>query len=62
MPTREQIKKLLSNPKAQDRFIDVLDELLEMTKKPATQHCPPGLPPIFCKQSIKGGIPKVDEY
>ena len=59
MPTREQVKALMSNSKAQDRFIDVLDEFLKMIEKPV---CPPGIPPQFCSQFIQGGIPKNDEY
>ena len=62
MPTREQVKALMSNSKAQDRFIDVLDEFLKMIEKPASLVCPPGIPPQFCSQFIQGGIPKNDEY
>ena len=54
MPTRQQIKMLMSNSKAQEYFIDMLYELLKMTEKPA---CPPGIPPQFCSQFIQGGIP-----
>ena len=31
MPTRDQVKALIPNPKVQDRIIDMLDELLKMT-------------------------------
>ena len=59
MPTREQVKALMSNSKAQEYVIDMLYELLKMTEKPA---CPPGFPPQFCSQFVQGGIPKVNEH
>ena len=65
MPTREQVKALMSNSKAQDRLIDSLDELLKTIEKPASPVCPPGIPPQFCSQILqreKRGIPKNDEY
>jgi hypothetical protein len=61
LPSRDQIKKALSNPKFQDSFIDMLDDLENMiSKKTQAPFCPPGLPPQFCNQFITGGIPRIE--
>ena len=50
MPTKEQVKALMSNSKAQDRLINALDELLKTIEKPASPVCPPGIPPQLCSE------------
>ena len=54
MPTRDQVKALISDPKVQDRIIDMLDELLKMTEKPG---CPPWVPVQYCDKFLKGELP-----
>ena len=54
MPTRDQVKALISDPRVQDRIIDMLDELLKMTEKPG---CPPWVPVQYCDEFLKGNMP-----
>ena len=54
MPTRDQVKALISDPRVQDRIIDMLDELLKMTEKPG---CPPWVPVQYCDKFLKGELP-----
>ena len=51
MPTRDQVKALMSDSKVQDRIIDMLDELVTMTEIPA---CPPFVPKEICEKLKTG--------
>merc|ERR1719367_1431734 len=59
MPTRDQVKALISNPKVQDRIIDMLNELLKMTEKPKNPCEKFGIPIEMCDRWPRG--PKANE-
>ena len=40
MPTRTQVKELMSNPKAQSTIIDMLNKLLKMIEGKTESECP----------------------